>query len=736
MPIAYAYCRVSTEHQRDGYSLGVQFDQCRQRAAADGYTIPDDGAFVEVFTGTAVRRTELDAMLARMAIDRPSRIYIPKLDRLARTLWVQQALLRDIRARGAKVVPCDMPTLAEDSSTSTFVTQMQGAVDELERNQIVERSQRGIIASVRAGNPRNCPGFGWRYVPTAPRGGRWEIDPVAHAHVCGAYQHIAAGVSASAVTRWLTQQGARPPWYKRDGPYVWVVQTVLQMLRNATYTTGAWYFGKTRKDKETKALHPVPAAEWIAVPFPPLIDPDLFSRVRIQLATRRPTRGPQKHPHLFRHGALRCGAHDAPMYGIWDDSKRRRNPRAPGWHAYGCKATRHRVGAQLVEDAVWQTITAALPQWDPATWDQDARAAFRTAHARALAEQAALRRRQAAWQRQIDRWDETWRTLREPAKLSPEAYATQRATLVDQLTQTTLALQSLVMPTAPAFDVDALSAQIAGLATAPSADDRQRVLAPFHLRVVYWPEPRRLQITGQVGQTRLPFRDVDLPPRAVPQPKGWDDIAAFLAAVCVRDHRATTTPRRLYEAYVGWCGEAGHAPRHPIAFGHGLTACGVGMSTSRRHRTGVRLQETPPTPRRQGRLQGITSARHQQVHHFLYDCCLEEATACELFAALYGTYVQWGTTQGYPVMGRSQFGHLLTRCGVVHAPGPQALRLGVRLQDARPTGLPVQAVAEAARRQQQAQIARFVATECVRETGQQERTQVKARHNILYPSAE
>ena len=74
--LAYAYCRVSTDHQREGYSLGVQLDQCRQRAAADGYTIPDDGAFVEVFTGTAVRRTVLDAMLAQMLDEDPVSVVI------------------------------------------------------------------------------------------------------------------------------------------------------------------------------------------------------------------------------------------------------------------------------------------------------------------------------------------------------------------------------------------------------------------------------------------------------------------------------------------------------------------------------------------------------------------------------------------------------------------------------------------------------------------------------------
>ena len=88
--------------------------------------------------------------------------------------------------------------------------------------------------------------------------------------------------------------------------------------------------------------------------------------------------------------------------------------------------------------------------------------------------------------------------------------------MVDQLTQTTQALHARVMPRAPVLDVDALSAQIAALATAPSADDRLRALEPFHIRVVYWPEPRRLQIMGQVGQPRLIFPDVDLPPRAVP----------------------------------------------------------------------------------------------------------------------------------------------------------------------------------------------------------------------------
>lgn len=82
--IAALYLRVSTEEQaREGLSLSVQEERCREAALADGAeqvrVFRDDG-----YSGTTLDRPALQELLASLeAVDV---VYVWKLDRLSRSV--------------------------------------------------------------------------------------------------------------------------------------------------------------------------------------------------------------------------------------------------------------------------------------------------------------------------------------------------------------------------------------------------------------------------------------------------------------------------------------------------------------------------------------------------------------------------------------------------------------------------------------------------------------------------
>ncbi len=164
---AVGYIRVSTEQQLDGQGLDVQRDAIIGLAEAEGLEL------VAVFADEGVSGSEdvagREGLAAALdALDDGMVLVIPKLDRLARDLMVQESILRDVWAAGATVMPVpegeraycrpDDPT----DPSRTLIRQVLGAVAAYERSMIRARlvaGRRRRIADVGyAGGPEP---FGW-----------------------------------------------------------------------------------------------------------------------------------------------------------------------------------------------------------------------------------------------------------------------------------------------------------------------------------------------------------------------------------------------------------------------------------------------------------------------------------------------------------------------------------------------------------------------------------------------
>ena len=141
---ADAYLRVSTESQVDGYGLDNQRADVERAAAADGVTIRH-WHIEEGVSGAIEDRPALaDAIDAEAGT-----LYIPRLDRLARDLIVQESILRDLWRRDVDVRPAaeaERPYCQPDDQSDpsrTLIRQMLGAVAQYERSMIAARLKAG-----------------------------------------------------------------------------------------------------------------------------------------------------------------------------------------------------------------------------------------------------------------------------------------------------------------------------------------------------------------------------------------------------------------------------------------------------------------------------------------------------------------------------------------------------------------------------------------------------------------
>lgn len=135
----FGYLRVSSQGQVGGDGLVRQEETIRQYAQAQGYEIVD-WYKDEGVSGTIESRPALAAMLVNLEQNGHGiqTIIIEKLDRLARDLMVQEAIINDFRKGGFKLLSAhEGPDLAADDPTRKLVRQVMGAIAEYEKTMIV-----------------------------------------------------------------------------------------------------------------------------------------------------------------------------------------------------------------------------------------------------------------------------------------------------------------------------------------------------------------------------------------------------------------------------------------------------------------------------------------------------------------------------------------------------------------------------------------------------------------------
>lgn len=150
-----AYLRVSSNGQLDGYGFDVQRADIRRWAKANGHKIVAE--YSDAVTGKADTADRPGLLEALQMIRRPPEadgIIVGKLDRLARQLTTQEAILSLVWREGGKVFAAESGEILQDDPDDpmrTAIRQVQGVFAELDRKTVVKRLRDGRRAKAAEG---------------------------------------------------------------------------------------------------------------------------------------------------------------------------------------------------------------------------------------------------------------------------------------------------------------------------------------------------------------------------------------------------------------------------------------------------------------------------------------------------------------------------------------------------------------------------------------------------------
>lgn len=417
------YARVSTEDQaRNGFSLGAQVRECKERARALGYSdaaihvLTDEG-----YSGDAVDRPGLNRL--RDLVAEPGRVghvVILDPDRFARSLSLQLVVTEEIIRGGAALEFLNFDW--QDTPEGKLFYSLRGAIAEYEKAKIRERTRRGREQKARQGLlPVGKSLYGYRFDPVTdtlvPVEAERAVLRLMRDLMLEGESGTGARLSAVRVARWLAERGVPAP---KGG--CWYASTVARMMRNLTYT-GTYRVLDGR----------------YSIPVESLWDEQTHRALCDHLAANciQPRRAQSGPPYLLTR-LLRCGECGRRMRGHAVKDRRRdyryylcgRSPAfaVPGGRRVRC--TGRHWPADLLDGLVWALVEKWLRDMPPLPAPRDTRGQEREALRQALA------RREAEIERYLRLFaaghiaeEERLKSLLTPAQAAAEALRARIAAL-------------------------------------------------------------------------------------------------------------------------------------------------------------------------------------------------------------------------------------------------------------------------------------------------------------------
>ncbi len=210
-----AYLRVSTAGQVDGYGLDAQEQAIRTWAHVHGHEVlivcRDEGV-----SGTtdAVDRPGLGCALEALTLGDVEGLAVARLDRLARALTVQEAILGHVWRHGGQVFAADAGQVLQDDPDDpmrTAMRQMAGVFAQLDRQMIVKRMRDGRKAKAAAGRHSVGP-YPFGYQGDGVGRERDAVPVRAEQPIIGRIVDLhAQGMPYREIVDILTAEGQRPP---------------------------------------------------------------------------------------------------------------------------------------------------------------------------------------------------------------------------------------------------------------------------------------------------------------------------------------------------------------------------------------------------------------------------------------------------------------------------------------------------------------------------------------------
>lgn len=235
-PVA-AYCRVSTQEQKKkGHGIEIQVRDVTLFAKNRGLFIQhlykDEAQSGVKENRKALRRLLRDCKAGRIGV-----VIIPSLDRLSREVRIAENLFYEFERLGVQVLITDMPNYNSRNHLDVLMRQVNEAMAEVNRKQIIDKLWKGRQARVRKGLfPGGNVPYGFR------RQGKKKLVryPAEVETVQMILELQGRGRTRSGIAESLNAQGAvrrnGKPWTRRQ------VSAVLE--RRALYETGVIRYGE------------------------------------------------------------------------------------------------------------------------------------------------------------------------------------------------------------------------------------------------------------------------------------------------------------------------------------------------------------------------------------------------------------------------------------------------------------------------------------------------------------
>jgi site-specific DNA recombinase len=312
MKKAVYYARVSTSLQEERGTIESQKTELIKQIKADGNILVkeylDDG-----WSGARLDRPALDEFRRDLKTDLFEMVYFLDSDRIARDSTYQQIIISEILKYGKQIVIKGKDYI--HNPENKFTLQVLGAVNELEKAKIVERTQRGKRERARNNEIMGSSGlYGYDYVAkTNTTPGHYvinneEAEAVRLMFSCYAdYSHSISGLVSYIESK---------KFKNKSGDTRWGRSVIYRILKNTSYY-GVQYYNrsesiesnnlerryskniKTRKrEREEK--------EWIPVKIPAIIDKELFDKVQVRLSYNG-KRLRNAVPRYLLSGLVKCG---------------------------------------------------------------------------------------------------------------------------------------------------------------------------------------------------------------------------------------------------------------------------------------------------------------------------------------------------------------------------------------------------------------------------------------------
>ena len=448
-PRVALYARVSSKAQaeEDKVSMAEQFAEMEAYCECRGYQVVR--RFQDVGSGSTKRRPDFQRMLVDAKEGLFDVILCWKSDRLSRGIYPAAALLELVEAQQIRL----------ESVTDTLDMKTFGifaAVGKVEIDNFRERAMLGKRGAAKRGRvPIGSLPYGYQI----GKDGTPEVNPREGPVVRRIYQLYTSGGEAHgrmgipSIGQWLKDDNA--PMRKGSKWDEWADSQIHRILSAEVYK-GTWWYGRYRHmiTEDGKKRFSQPKESWIKVPFPPLVDEEMWETAQ---AIKRDRRNKAKRNtrtfYLLQHLMIcgECGMGFAVRSNhrnikrkngktyVYEYEQPVRYYVCNGMLVHGLECREHPyIPAGPIEDLVWSEVRKVLQ--DPKIILTDLQARTRGQNAEALATEIGVAQRElSAIQAEEDRAIR----LHIRGRITEEQFDRQRKFITERLERSRASLESL-----------------------------------------------------------------------------------------------------------------------------------------------------------------------------------------------------------------------------------------------------------------------------------------------------